>query len=313
MAKNLTRSIIAVEASPAYLKLVEFLPLENQIAMVAVKPLDISQWGNDEYLSQQLRETLTQYVDSAQVDLVAAVPSEHAVLRLVEIPEGEENVLDALQWDMEQYLARPLKDYLMDYQAIGPNAAENGRLYLVAAYRHSEVERLRRWIESTGYPLVVLDVDAFALVNAFEANYPEMQEGRALLIKADVHALTCVRAQHGLFFGSDTSSVDAGLLDLSGQAKTDRLLDLVQEIRLRFEAAQSAWSEVETVVVCGDLALDAEFRELLAANLPVPLVPLNAFKEAAFALEPEQSARLIPSGPQCAGVVGLALRRGGDC
>jgi Tfp pilus assembly PilM family ATPase len=212
---------------------------------------------------------------------------------------------------MEQYLARPLDDYLMDYQALGSNENETGRLYLVAAYRRSEVERLRGILESTGFPLVVLDVDAFAAVNAFEANYPEMQQGRTFLVKVDANGFTCVRAQNGMFHGCDTGPVDPGILDLNGQSKTDRLLDLVQELRIRLDAARDAWGEVDNVVLCGDLALDTEFRELLESNVPMPLLPLNAFKEVTFALGSEADG-ILPSAPQFAAALGLALRRGGD-
>ncbi len=302
-----------MDLSRAYLKLVEFLPLENQIAMVAVKPLEISQWNNDAYLSEQVSAALEKHVSGDQVELVAAVPAEHAVVRLVEIPASEDNVLDALQWDMEQYLAAPLDEFLMDYQAVGPNASETGRVYLVAAYRRKEVDRLRAIFESTGFPLSVLDVDAFAALNAFEINYPDMHAGRTLVVKADAHNVQCLRVAGGHFLSLDSRPVDVGLLDLSGEAKTDGILSVVQGIRASLDAAMDALGEVDNVVVCGDLSLDPEFRELLESNCPMPLIPLDAFKEVAFALSPEKSAVFAPSAPQCAGALGLALRRGGDC
>jgi hypothetical protein len=116
-----------------------------------------------------------------------------------------------------------------------------------------------------------------------------------------------------MFSGCESGPVDPGIFSLDGQAKTARLLDLVQAVGRSCNAAREAWGEVEHAVLCGDLSLDGEFRELLSANLPVPLTPLNAFKEVAFALSPEQTERLMPSAPQCAGALGLALRRGGDC
>jgi Tfp pilus assembly PilM family ATPase len=302
-----------MDLSRAYLKLVEFLPLENQIAMVAVKPLEISQWNNDRYLSEQIRAALEKHISGDQVELVAAVPAEHAVVRLVEIPVGEENILDALQWDMEQYLAAPLDEFLMDYQAVGPNANESGRVYLVAAYRRSEVDRIKAIFESTGFPLAVLDVDVFAALNAFEVNYPEMVSGRTLVVKADAHCVQCMQVSGGHFQSMETRPVDVGILDLSGEAKTDGILGIIQGIRTSLDAAMDALGEVDNVIVCGDLSLDPEFRELLESNCPIPLIPLDAFKEVAFALSPEKSAVFAPSAPQCAGALGLALRRGGDC
>ena len=48
-------SVVALELSRSYLKLVEFLPAENQISMVAIKPLDAARWSDDAYLSEQIK------------------------------------------------------------------------------------------------------------------------------------------------------------------------------------------------------------------------------------------------------------------
>ena len=313
MVKNSARSVVAVEFSPSFLKLVEFLPLENQIATVLLQPLEISQWGNDEYLAEQIRSLLQKNIRSEDIDLVCSVSAEHTALRNFEIPLAEDNVLDAIQWDMEQYLARPLDEYLMDYQLMGSNQQENGRTVLTAAYRRSEVERLQRLLESTGYPLAVLDVDTFATINAFEANYPEMLASRTFIIKADAHGIICIRTQNGSFFGNDVFKVNSGILDLNGQAKTDRLLDLVHEIRQRMDETRNEWGELDQVILCGDLAQDEEFRDLIEANSPMPMATLNAFREMVFAEGFNESADgITSSAPQFACVLGLALRRRGD-
>lgn len=312
MAKK-NSSVVALELSRSFLKLVEFLPTENQISTVAIIPLDAAEWDNDQYLIEQIKGCIDKHVSDPGTDLVTAMFSENAVIRLVDIPAQEDNVLDALQWEMEQYLIRPLDEYLFDFQSLGPNQDETARSYLVAAYRRSEVERLMHIMSKSGCNLAVMDLDIFAAQNVFEVNYPEKLPLKSFLIKADSHVVKCIRTQNGQFVAFETVPVDKGFLNATGEIKNDLVLDLVNAIRKSFDAAQDTWSGVDQIVLCGDLALDTEFREMLEANMPTEVLHLNAFKEITFSLSPEKSEVFMPSAPQCAAAVGLALRRRGDC
>src|SRR6476469_9220134 len=107
-------SVVALELSRSFLKLVEFLPEENQISTVAIKPLDASRWDDDQYLAEQIKHSVAKHTSAPDADLVTAVAGENAVIRQIEIPNGEDNVLDAIEWEMEQYLIHPLAEYLVD-------------------------------------------------------------------------------------------------------------------------------------------------------------------------------------------------------
>lgn len=312
MAKK-NSSVVALELSRSYLKLVEFLPAENQISMVAIKPLDPSRWTDDAYLAEQVKHSIAKHVADPDSDLVTSMSGEHAVIRQVEIPNSEDNIQDAIQWEMEQYLIHPLEDYLLDFQSLGSNQDETARLYLCAAYRRHEVERVKRIMEGSGCELAVMDLDVFAAQNVFEINYPEKLPLKTFLIKADSHMVKCLRTQNGFFLGFETAPVPEEFLTTAGEAKANIVLDLVNRIRAALDKAHDAWGGVDEIVVCGDLALDTEFKEMLEANLPMAATHLDAFKEITFALSPEKSAVFMPSAPQCAGAVGLALRRRGDC
>jgi Tfp pilus assembly PilM family ATPase len=311
MAKK-NSSVVALELSRSFLKLVEFLPAENQISTVAIKPLDADRWGDDAYLADQVRQSVTKHVSEPDADLVAALSGENAIIRQVDIPNAEDNIIDAIEWEMEQYLIHPLSEYLLDYQAVGPNQDETGRSYLVAAFRRSEVERFQRILEQSGCDLAVLDLDVFAALNVLEANYPEKLPLKTFLIKADSNVIKCIRTQNGHFLGFETTPVDAAFMTSGSEAKANLVLGLVNQVRGALDRTQDSWGGVDQIVLCGDLALDNEFREMLESNLPIEVTHLNAFKEITFALSPEKSAVFQPSAPQCAGAVGLALRRRGD-
>ncbi len=308
-----TPSIVALELSRSFLKLVEFLPDENQISMVAIKPLDAARWDDDNYLAEQVKASIVKHVTETSSDLVTAMFSENAIIRVVDVPNTEDNIGDAIQWEMEQYLIHPPSEYLIDFQSLGSNQDGTAQTYLAAAFRRSEVERYTRIMESSGYSVAVMDLDVFAVQNIFEVNYKEMLGQKTFLIKADSHVIKCIRTQNSQYLGFESTVVDSSFMNSAAEAKEDIVLGLVHQVRAALDNAQDAWGGVDQIVLCGDLALDREFREQLEANMPMDVLHLNAFKEINFALSPEKSAVFMPSASQCAGAVGLALRRRRDC
>jgi Tfp pilus assembly PilM family ATPase len=311
MAKK-SSSVVALELSRSFLKLVEFLPDENQISTVAIKPLDASRWDDDGYLAEQIKHSISKHISDPGAELVSAVAGENAVIRQVEIPAGEDNIVDAIQWEMEQYLIHPVEEYLVDWQPLGSNQDETAKVYLVAAFRRSEVMRFKAILEQSGCGLAVLDVDVFAALNVYEANYPEKQPLKTFLIKADSNVIKCARTQNGQFLGFESTTVDPAFMTSGAEVKSAMVLEMASRVRAALDRAAEAWGGVEQIALCGDLALDDEFREVLEANLSSEILPVNAFKEITFALAPEKSSVFQPSAPQCAGAVGLALRRRGD-
>src|SRR4051812_10884644 len=226
MAKK-TPSVVALELSRSYLKLVEFLPGENQISMVAIKPLDAAQWNDDQYLIEQVKASISKHVQDPEADLVTAMSGENAIIRQIEIPNSEDNIIDAIQWEMEQYLIHPLEEYLLDYQSLGSNQDENGRRFLAAAFRRSEVERIKLIMEQSGCNLAVLDLDVFAAQNVFEVNYPERLPLKTFLIKADSHVIKTLKTQNGQFLGFESAPVDTAFMTSAGEVKADLVLGMV--------------------------------------------------------------------------------------
>ncbi len=306
-------STVGLELSPTYLKMVEFLPRENQISVVAIRPLEPSGWKDDEYLAGEIRTCLNKYVKKSGVELVACVPGEHTIIREIEIPNQEDNLVDAIEWELEQYLVAPIGEYLIDFQALGSSPDETARNFLVAAYRRTEVVRLRQVLEQSGYPLAVMDVDVFAAQNAFEVNYPEKRASRTFLVKADSHGIKCLRTQHGRFLGLENLAIPEEFAVMEGEARTEMAAQLAEKVRDGLDLAAGQWGEVDELVLCGDLAMDDGFRAALQSGISMEILPLNAFKEVAFALGPDKSAAFAPTAPHCAAAVGLALRRVGDC
>lgn len=309
-------SIVGIEMGKASLKLVEFLPESNEVVTLAIKPVEASRLADESYLIEKVRECIAGNMKATPSEVVTSIPSEHAVLHRVDIPNEEDNVLDAIQWELEQYLADSPDNFYTDYQSLGSNAEETTRGFLVAAFRKKEVERVQRVMAGAGLNLTVLDVDIFASQNIFEINYPDQLTSSTLIVKADMQGIKCIWTQKGEFLGFRNLSAPEFFHVADGEDRNQAISQLTDSIKafLLSEGVPSFVREpVTNLVLCGDLSRDEEFSTMLEADLPMGLVRLNPIKELNYQPRKEEEAMVMQIAPQFATAAGLAIRRGGDC
>jgi len=94
----------------------------------------------------------------------------------------EEELSSHIQAEAEQYIPFDIDDVYMDYQDLKTNTEEEDRtdVMLVAAKRDM-VDGYLEMLKTAGVKPVVVDVDAFALENAYGANFGGKQEVVALV------------------------------------------------------------------------------------------------------------------------------------
>src|SRR5436190_15284688 len=105
---------------------------------------------------------------------VAAGVSGHSVIvKRVVLPVATEQEVDAsIQFDAEQYIPFGLSEVNMDYQVVGPAEGDDpGMDVLLVAAKKDKIQNHTGVISLAGRSADVVDIDAFALQNAFEANY----------------------------------------------------------------------------------------------------------------------------------------------
>lgn len=104
------------------------------------------------------------------------------ILKKINLAVMNEKQLDAhIQSEAEQYIPFDLADVYLDYQDLKTNIDNESRtdVMLVAAKREV-VDAYLEMLRSIGLIPVLVDVDAFALENAYEINYGE--EGNVVLV-----------------------------------------------------------------------------------------------------------------------------------
>ena len=85
---------------------------------------------------------------------------------------GADELAESIQWEAEQYIPFDLNDVRLDYVVLSEgDAGRDNMEVLLVAVKRDKVNDYTSVISQTGKSPVLVDVDAFAIQNAYEANY----------------------------------------------------------------------------------------------------------------------------------------------
>jgi type IV pilus assembly protein PilM len=162
---------------------------------------------------------------------IATSLSGHAVIvKKITLPSMPEEELDEqIHWEAEQYIPFDINDVNLYHEVIGYDPSGQQMEVLLVACKRDKIAQFTQVISQAGKQPVIVDVDAFALQNAYEVNYhPSPNQTVALLdIGASVMTINIVRGTTSIF----TRDISAG-----GNQYTDLLQ---KELDLTFEEAES--------------------------------------------------------------------------
>jgi len=133
---------------------------------------------------EAIRQALNQAGISAKQS-VTAVGGESIIVRYIQLPDMPENELKgAIRWEAEDYIPFPLDEVNLDSVVLGKSdvgGAPKIDVLLVAAKKDQIAEHISV-LKSADLTPAVIDVDSFAFLNCYEANYmPGASEVVALL------------------------------------------------------------------------------------------------------------------------------------
>jgi type IV pilus assembly protein PilM len=165
---------------------------------------------------------------------VAASLSGNAVIvKKISVPVmTAAELADSIYWEAEQYIPFDIQDVNLDYQILdGGKGSDKGTMdVLLVAAKKDKIGDYTGVITEAGRIPVVLDVDAFALQNAFEVNYGYDAQAVVVLLNAGASSINVniIGGEQSLF----TRDISIG-----GKAYTEALQ---KELSLTFEQAEQA-------------------------------------------------------------------------
>jgi len=273
---------------------------------------------------------------------VATGVSGHSVIvkRVVVPAATPDEVETAIQMDAEQYIPFDIAEVNLDYQVVGPgttSAEEAGMEVVLVAAKKDKIQNHTNVISLAGRTPEIVDIDAFALQNAFEANYTTDPDAPVALLNigASLMNINITKGGMPLFIrdvsvgGNQYTDILQKELQLNFQEAEDLKLGktggsevemvqpllesitemLVMEVQKTFDFFRETYPSetISQVLISGGTARMLGLPEKIQETFGYPTEILDPFRS--IPAGPKVDAQQLTSlGPALAVAVGLALR-----
>ena len=301
---------------------------------------------NSAAVVQGIQELIAEHKIKAK-EAAIGIRGHSVIIKQISLPRMSQDELDdSIQWEAEQYIPFDVKDVNIDTQILTPagDAAGQMDVLLVAAKKDMINDYTSVCVEA-GIPATVVDVDAFAVQNAYEANYDLPSNETLVLINAGA-AVTNINILSGgtttftrdVTMGGNSfteeiqkqlnvSYEEAEALKVGGQGETDAVVpqeverviqgvaeQLAGEIQrsLDFYAATAADNRIGRVFLSGGTARIPALFKVIEQRAAVPVEILNPLKRIEIDNRKFDPILLTNASAAAAVAVGLALRWAGD-
>ncbi|MCB1553415.1 MAG: pilus assembly protein PilM [Xanthomonadales bacterium] len=272
---------------------------------------------------------------------VAAVSGSAVITKTVPMPAelGDDEMEDQIQVDAAQYIPYPIEEVSLDFEVLGPVKDSPDMVQvLLAASRTENVDVRVAALEVAGLQAKVIDIEAFAMENAFRLIADQLSVQKdALVALVDIGAtmttLNVLRHQRSIYtreqvFGGKQltdevmrryglSYEEAGLAKRQGGLPESYEIEvlepfkeaMVQQISrlLQFFYAGSEFNRVDQIVLAGGCASIAGMAEMVEEQLGVMTAIANPLASMSLSNR-VQAQTLAQDAPSLMIACGLALR-----
>jgi type IV pilus assembly protein PilM len=279
-------------------------------------------------------------------EVCASLSGNAVIVKKITLPVMTETELsESIYWEAEQYIPFDIQDVNLDYQILDPGTGPDSRgsmdVLLVAA-KKEKISDYTSVIADAGRTPLIVDVDAFALQNAYEVNYG-LEPGRVVvLLNAGASAINIniLQGDQSVFtrdisMGGNayTEAVQRDLdlpfeaaeqlkkgIPVDGatfeeaqpvlRAVTENVLLEIQKTFDFFKATASS-EQMDCIMLSGGASRVDGFKEMLQQRFNAPVEDFDPFRAVTW------DARQLPGDPidtaaTAAVAVGLGLRKVGD-
>ena len=291
--------VSGIDITREHISIAQYSASENTVvnASIIISPLDEEDPSGDivSSLRAKFKKVAAQMNCEGQAAAVA-VPANYAVVKKFTLDADENDVRGALEWELSQHLIGTLDEYAFDFEPM----ARVGRSeqYLAVAYRNSNVQKLVSLLKAGRLSPLVIDLDIFALIDVFEANYEEAITAPCVIIHGDSESSRLVLTQSGMFADFDMMEQSRGTASPDTYA-----LQLLETIDQSFPILRGGRPPI---YLTGPLFSDADFTESVCSRLGIARI-LDPFRKIHSTVDIPK-ADLRKCVPHLAVAVGLALR-----
>jgi len=276
-------------------------------------------------------------------DFGTSLSGHSVIVKKISLPSmSPEELGESIRWEAEQYVPFDINDVNLDYVVLDSGVGDTMDVLLVAV-KKDKIGDYTSVIAQSGRNPLLVDVDAFALQNAFEANYPiEPNRVVALVnVGASVTNVNILSGPNTVFwrdisFGGNqfTDAVQKQLSlsfdqaealkkgERTGDHSVQEILpilrsvtdDLAQELQKTFDffLATTSTAKIDQLLLSGGSARIVNFDTQLKERFGMLVEVMNPFRQIDVSGGSVSEEWLTENAPSLAVAVGLAVRHVGD-
>jgi len=160
---------------------------EPELVKVAISPLMADAIVEGEVMDPgivagAIRDALTAAGVKVK-SVVTAVGGRDVIIKKIQIARAkEQDARDLIRWEAEQHVPFDMESVELDFQILDPHGDGQEMSVLLVAAKRDLIENKIRLLTDADVSPAAVDVDAFALHNAFEVNYPDAMRGVVCLV-----------------------------------------------------------------------------------------------------------------------------------
>jgi type IV pilus assembly protein PilM len=277
-------------------------------------------------------------------NVATSISGHSVIIRKIQLPiMTEEELESSIQWEAEQYIPFEISEVNLDFQILGADPKDPSQMNVIlVAAKKDFVDDYVAVFKESGLNPVVMDVDCFAVENAFEANYGFAEDEIVALVNMGASAVNVNVLKGEISVFTRDIQVGGNLLNeelqkrlglsneeaekarsgekvsASAEAIAEVMLDasenLAQEVQrsLDFFAATSADEKINKIFITGGVAKTGMVREAIERRIGVPVEVINPFRQVAVNEKKFDLEYVDSVGPVFTVAAGLAMRRVGD-
>lgn len=258
---------------------------------------------------------------------------------------SQEELEEAIHWEAEQYIPFDINDVNIDFQILGDSESNPDQMeVMLVAAKKDIIDTYTGLLRAAGLIPTVIEVDSFAMGNAYEISYGDGEEGTCTalidigaekmnlnIVKNAAPSLTRdasfggrqiterIRRERGLSFQ------EAENLKLTGSSEPETVKAMegiylsvlgawVSEVERSVELFSATYptEKVGRLILSGGSSRVSGLPELLASGTNLEVAIFDPFAQIEYDPKVFDPDYLRYVGPQMAICTGLAMRRVGD-
>ena len=345
-----SKGLVGLDIGSSAMKLVELKERkgEYQLLRLGVEPLSPEAIVDGSIMDSSLVVDAIHRLNEATgvktASYATSLSGHSVIIKKIQLPSmAQEDLAEQIQWEAEQYIPFDINDVRLDYVVLSEGEAgrENMEVLLVAVKR-DKVNDYVSVISQTGKSPVLVDVDAFAVQNAYEANYDLDPLKVVALVNmgagvTNINILArgttvfwrdigfggnqfteALQREFNLSFEQADRLKRGENVDRYGATESRPVLDSVSgemagEIQKTFDffAATSAEGPVDELMLSGGCSLTPNLQQVLRDRFGVPVELMDPLRRIHHRESDFDQSWLKSVSPMLAVAVGLAVRKVG--